>query len=148
MENRQHIKILLLQDGPYCNIEIRAFIETYITHNKFEKKSFEFAWFTNVLDTIIHFEKDTFLVIFDYFIVNEVGRSNLTGEHLWAKIKNIQPRCNLIIVTKEKADAEITMLQKTGIKAQFVEKNSRYRSQLSRALNHFLKPNISKTEIV
>lgn len=139
MKNKQHIKILFLQDGINCDEKVKHFVEDYVSHNKSPLLGFEFSWYSNILDTIINFDADTYLVIFDYFVSNIVGRSVLTGAHLLDKIKSINPKCKLIILTADHTEIEMLTAHQKCKKAIFITKNNRFRSQLSRALNHFLK---------
>ncbi len=95
-DTKNTIRVMVLEDDQFFNRLITKKIETFVKEKLKDKKlQFDIKAYTNPIDFINNFKKDTHIVFIDYYL-----EADKNGIDVLKKIKSTSTVCKVIMISK------------------------------------------------
>ena len=121
MEFTKSLKVLIIEDDIYYAAILEKNLKNHMTRDE-AGLSYDVKIFQQAEQALQHLEKDTDIVIMDYYLENDNGEIPLSGLNLLESIRAYNPNCKTVVISAS-SDPELPMqLFEKGI-YEFIHKD-------------------------
>jgi DNA-binding NtrC family response regulator len=136
MKLTKSLKVLIIEDDIYYAAILEKNLKNHMTREEIGL-NYDVKIFQQAESALQHLEKDTDIVIMDYYLENDQGEIPLAGMDLLKAIKNYCPNCKTIVVSAS-SDPTLTMsLFDNGI-YEFIHKDRNATEKITTVLRKII----------
>lgn len=144
MKNQvKNMKIVVVEDDLYYNRVLSKYIASICNEGRYPGVRFQIRSFLTAKTCLADLDRDTDIMVLDYYLSHDDQPYNLTGEDILDEVKLHCPNCEVIMISSQKDVVKTAQLLRKGI-YEYVDKNVNTGNRIGQLLHEIIRNQASQ----